>query len=152
MDLNFDQIMVIPAEKENEAYRKGIWEVYNENVESNLITSEPITYEDHCEWWEGIFEREYIFVIIYRLKVSGYIRLTKIEMAPKRKHEISIAIRKKFQNTGFGTKAYEKWENLVRELGIKKIHALTIIENKLGQNFFEKNKFKKVSIRFEKEL
>jgi len=152
MDIDFNQITIVPAEKENEKHKMGLWEVYNENIGINLITSEPITYEEHSKWWAGVFEKEYIFVIIYHSIVSGYIRLTKIEIGSKKKHEISIAIKKKFHNTGFGTKAYEKWESLVKELGVKKIHALTMSNNKLGQNFFAKNNFKRVSIRFEKEL
>ena len=150
--MNFDKIKLRPAEKLNEEHRRGVWDVFNENIGFNLITSEPIAYEDHCKWWETAFENEYIYVILYDDVVSGYIRLTKTRTESKEKNEISIAVSKILSNSGLGSFAYQQFEKEMKKLGIKSIIALTNFKNELGKKFFEKNGFRKDYIRYVKDI
>jgi len=141
LSYNFDKIKVIPAEKENETHKKGVWKVFNENIEVNIITHEPVPYEEHCKWWENVFEKEYVYIIQYQSTVCGYIRLTKKESNSKEKNVISISLVKKCQSVGIGTHAYKLFENEMKEIGVTQIVALTVMSNKIGQKFFEKNKY-----------
>ena len=142
MDYNFDKIKVIPAEKENETHKKGVWKAFNENIDVNFITHETVPYEEHCKWWENVFEKEYVYIIQYQSTVCGYIRLTKKESSSKEKNVISISLVRKFQNVGIGTHAYKLFEEKMKEIGVTQIVALTVTSNKVGQKFFEKNKYK----------
>ncbi len=152
MNIDFNQIKIIKAEKENEMHKKGIWVVYNQNIEFNLITTEPITYENHCKWWESVFEQEFIYIILYQSVLCGYIRLTKKRTRNKEKNEISIAISKKYHKSGLGTYAYSIFEKEMIKIGITEIIALTDIRNLGGQKFFEKNNFKKGYIKYIKKI
>ena len=140
--IDFAKVKLILAEKEVETHRKGIWAVRNENLDYNIITTNTIPYEEHCNWWESVFDKEHIYLIIYRSDVCGYIRLTKYETSSKEKNEISIAVAKQFQNTGIGSFAYNLFETEVNnKYGITQIIANTNIDNDAGKKFFEKNKF-----------
>ncbi|MEE9379271.1 MAG: GNAT family N-acetyltransferase [Candidatus Lokiarchaeia archaeon] len=152
MNIDFEKIKIIPAEKKNKTHKKGVWKVFNENLEFRLIASEPVSYIQHCKWWEAAFEKEYIYLILYELSIVGYIRLSKLRTKSKEINEISIALARKYHNSGIGSYSYKIFEKKMKEFGIKKIVALTDYKNKLAQNFFEKNKFEKKHIRFLKEL
>ncbi len=150
--IDLDSIIIRTAESENEIHRKGVWMVFNENIDYNLKTSAPVPYIDHCNWWEKIFDKEYVFVIQYRSKICGYIRLTKKRTESKEINEISVAILKKYHNTGMGTISYKIFEKEIKKMGINQIIALTDINNNLGREFFEKNKYSKAHIRYIKNL
>ncbi|MFX1535459.1 MAG: GNAT family N-acetyltransferase [Promethearchaeota archaeon] len=150
--MNFKKISVIPAEKDNEMHKRGIWKVFNENIEFNFLTSEPVPYENHCKWWEEAFEKEFIYVILYQSAVCGYIRLTKERTESKEKNEISIGLRKIYQNSGLGSIAYNLFEKKIKDIGVSEIIAITSIRNELGQKFFEKNKFERTRIRYAKKI
>lgn len=150
VDLN--EVSVIPAEKENHMHKKGIWKVFNENIEFSFLTSEPVSFENHCKWWENAFDSEYIYVILYQKEVHGYIRLTKEQTISKEKNEISIAVSKQFHKSGLGSVAYNLIEKEMKEAGISEIIAITDIRNILGQKFFEKNKFKISHKRYVKRI
>lgn len=149
MLINFEDIEIIRAEKNSESHRNGFWVVRNENTTYNLTNPELISFENHCIWWDNVFNKEYMYCIYYKSEFCGYLRLTKEVSETKEKNEISIAIAKKFQNTGIGTYAYKMFEDVMNKIGIKEIIALTHIENKAGQRFFEKNDFKKTIIKKE---
>jgi len=148
--MDYDKISLILAEKENEDHKKGILNVFNENIQYSHLTKEPVSYEDHSKWWENAFEDEYIYIILYEKNITGYIRLTKHETKTKENHEISIAISEGFQKSGIGTYAYNLFEIEMKKKGIQEIIANTEIDNILGQKFFKKNKFKKTLTRYEK--
>lgn len=152
MKLNFKNIKVIPAEKEKTSHKKSIWKIFNQNIRYNLITTDPVSYEKHCKWWETAHEKEYIYVILYNSEVIGYIRLTKSRTKSKEANEISIAIAKQYQNSGIGSHAYKSFENIMKKLGIEKIIALTDNRNEVGKKFFEKNNFKKAYVKYVKKL
>ncbi len=152
LKINFEQIQVIIAEKDNNLHKKGIWIVFNENLEYTLITKEPISYKKHCKWWERAFEKEYIYVILYKLEVVGYIRLTKVRTNSKEINEISIALLSQFQKFGVGAYTYKLFEEHMKKIGIKKIVAITDYRNEGGRKFFEKNGYEKSHIRYAKEL
>ena len=150
--IDFDLIEVKPAESESEAHKRGIWIVFNENIDYNLKTSAPVPYEDHCIWWEKIFDKEYVYIVHYKSEVCGYIRLTKKRTESKEINEISIAILKKYHNTGLGTISYRIFEEKIKKRGVNLIIALTDKNNKLGREFFEKSKYEKAHIRYVKNL
>ncbi|MFX1451343.1 MAG: GNAT family N-acetyltransferase [Promethearchaeota archaeon] len=143
MSLDIQNIKIISAEKKNENHKKWIWKIRNENLDFNLITTKAISYENHSEWWENVFDKEYVYLIMNKNDICGYIRLTKDQSSTKEKNEISIAIAKQIQNIGIGSYAYKLFENEMIKLGIKKIIAITHKNNNAGKNFFEKNKFEK---------
>lgn len=152
MNINYKHVKVIPAEKANEDHKKEVWKIFNENTTFNLATTEPVSYEQHCAWWETAFDNEYIYIIKYESIISGYIRLTKVRTYSKEKNEISIALKKEFQNTGIASLAYKIFETEIRKNGISYIVAMSNIKNESSQNFFIKNDFEKTFIRFVKKL
>lgn len=149
MRYDLEQVRVIPAKRGDVTYREGIWRVFNENLDANIITHEPVPYENHCKWWETVFENEYVYIILYQSSMCGYIRLTKNKTNSKEKSLISIALAKKFHHIGIGTYAYKLFEACMKEKGVNQFIALTILSNKIGQEFFEKNNFKMAG--FDKE-
>ena len=132
MEKNYKNVYVIPADKENKKHKKGVWSVKNENLDYTVINEDFVPYENHSKWWENAFEKEYIYIVLYKSKVCGYIRLTKITSKIKEKNEISIALAKKFQNLGIGTYAYKIFEHEIRMKGITNIIAITNINNHLA--------------------
>ena len=152
MEKENKDIQIIPAEKQNKAHKKQIWTIFNENVDSSLLTSKPVSYEDHCKWWEIVFEKEYIYIVLFKLEICGYIRLTKYSSEHRDKNEISIAISNKYQNLGIGSYAYKLFENKMKEIGIQEICAITLYNNNKGREFFEKNDFQKLYIKYVKKL
>lgn len=152
MKIDFNQIKVIEANKTNKEHREGVWTIKNNNLKYNLVTSKPILYEDHCDWWKSIFDTEYLYLILYNSEISGYIRLTKVRTHSKELNEISIALIEKVHNSGIGTYAYNLFEKMMMEKNIFHLVALTDIKNKQGQKFFEKQGFKKSFLRYIKKL
>ncbi len=146
------QVKVIPAEKQSDEHKKNVWKIFNENLEFTLTTHEPVPYDHHCEWWETVFEKEYIYVILYETVVCGFIRLTKFSYGSKEPYEISIALGKEFQNSGIGSIGYRLFENEMKKIAIPQIIAKTIGKNIIGQTFFEKNDFKKFIVKYIKKL
>ncbi|HEC39578.1 hypothetical protein LCGC14_0577370 [marine sediment metagenome] len=146
MDIDFEKIKLIQAQKENKFHKKGIWRVFNENLDANIITHESVSYENHCKWWETVFENEYVYIILYQSSMCGYIRLTKNKTSSKEKSVISIALAQKFQHFGIGTYVYKLFEASLKEKGVNQIIALTSLSNKIGQEFFEKNNYKMTGI------
>ena len=123
MKIDIDKVQLTLAEKGNACHKKGLWVVFNENIDFATNTSEEIPYEQHCRWWENIFDIEYLYVIIYKSDVIGYIRLTKTRTDSKEFNEISIAFVKKYQNKGIGSFSYKLFEKEMKKIGIKRIVA-----------------------------
>lgn len=152
MKIDLNSLSLVLADKNNEIHKKGVFKVFNENIEYFFLTSKPISYEQHSKWWNTIFNKEIIYIIIYQSNVCGYIRLTKERTNTKGKNEISIAILKEYQNASIGTFAYKLFEEEMKKRGISEIIAITNIKNTLGQKFFEKNNFRKSLIKYIKKL
>ena len=152
LSIDRNLIELIPAEKNNENYKKRVLEIFNENIDFFNLTDKLISYEEHSKWWDSIFEKEYLYLILFKTEVQGYIRLSKINTFSKEKHEISIALSTKNQNRGIGSIAYQLFEKEMKKKGIKEIVAKTMDENKRGQNFFEKNNFQRSMVRFVKKI
>ncbi len=152
MNINYEHVKVIPAGKVNEDHKREVWKVFNENIGFNIVTTEPVSYEQHCAWWETAFDKEYIYIIKYESTICGYIRLTKVRTNSKEMNEISIALKSEFQNTGIGSHAYKIFESEIRKNGISHIITMSNIKNELSQNFFIKNDFEKTFVRFVKKL
>lgn len=147
-----EEISVNPADKNRESHRRGVWIAFNENIGFNVTTTKPISYENHCKWWEKAFDKEYIYVVLFNEDVCGYIRLTKKGEDSKIINEISIAIIRKLQNSGIGSYAYKLFEKKIKKRGISKIVAKILPDNIKAQNFFLKNGFKQISkTSYEKE-
>ena len=152
LKIDLKKLALIPADKENESHKWGILLVFNQNIKYSYLTKKPLSIEEHNKWWETAFGKEYIYVIKYESEVCGYIRLTKERTISKEKYEISIALLEEFQKFGVGSYTYNLFENEMKKKGIPEIIAQTEFENTLGQRFFEKNKFKKILIKFKKIL
>lgn len=152
MEIDLKKVSLIPAEKNNEDHKKGVRKVFNENIEFFHLTSEPVPYENHSRWWAGAFNKEFIFIISYQSEICGYIRLTKERTNIKEKHEISIAVLKKYQKSGIGTYIYKIFEKEMKKLGVSEIISYIDMNNEAGQKFFEKNNFKRSYIRYLKKL
>jgi len=146
-----EEISVILADKNRESHRRGVWIAFNENLDYNLITSKPISYENHCKWWEKAFDKEYIYVVLYNKEVCGYIRLTKKGDDSKKVNEISIAIVQKLQNSGIGSIALKLFEKKIKKNNVSKIVARVIPNNLIAQKFFIKNGFKQIDEIFYKK-
>lgn len=152
MSVDYKKIQIVKAKQENENHRNGIWNIRNENLGYTFSNNDHFSFENHCKWWENVFKQEYVYLILYKSKISGYIRLTKIRTILKEKNEISIAIIKNFHNTGMGSYALKLFEEEMKKIGITEIIANTDINNELGKRFFEKNDFNKTFIRYLKKL
>lgn len=151
-DLNYKDIELKLAQKDSESHKKAVWEVFNENIEFFHITSKKVPFADHCKWWEENFDKEYIYIIMYKSEFCGYIRLTKKKTINKKRYEISIALRELFQKSGIGSHAYQLFEKEMKYLGIPEIIANTEIDNTLSKNFFKKNGFIKTNLTFKKKI
>ncbi|MBN1800513.1 MAG: GNAT family N-acetyltransferase [Candidatus Lokiarchaeota archaeon] len=152
MNIEKKAITVIPAEKENKTHSKGVWTIFNEDIGYKILTTKEIPYEDHLKWWDQVFNDEYIYIIQFKSEICGYIRLTKKHTSTKEKHEISIAISKKYQGTGLSHTAYSLFESEMKKFGVTQIIAKTHYENAKSQHFFEKIGFEKSYIKFSKNI
>jgi len=152
MNMDLHQVKVIPANKKDDLHKKAVWKIFNENIGYNLVTTKKVSYKQHCKWWDKIFQKEYVYLILYNFEICGYIRLSKKGTNSREINEISIALSKKFQTKGIGSVAYKLFEKEMKQKGINRIIALTDIKNIKSQKFFEKNSFKKAHIRYVKEI
>ena len=140
---------VIPAEKDNEAHRKGVWIVKNENIDYSRRTTEEILYEAHCIWWDNHFEKQYFYIVVIETEVIGYIRIPKEHPSTQDINEISIALKKEYRDKGMGSQAYGLFEKHMKNIGLSYIVAHTHVMNKNAQKFFEKNGFRKEEIKID---
>lgn len=152
MNIKRKTVEIKEAHVNNYHYRKEIWKIFNENLEFTNITDKPVSYKDHCKWWEKIFNFEYIYIILCESEICGYIRITKVSTKNKEKNEISIALSKKYHNKGIGSYAYSLFEEEIKRKGIKRVVANTLFKNKKGIKFFKSNDFVKTHIKFIKKL
>lgn len=152
MKVDLNKVGLILAEIKKELHRKSVWQIFNENIEYFHLTNHPVSYKNHCLWWEKAFDEEFIFLITYNSEICGYIRLSKENTKTKEKYEISVVLSKDVQNYGIGSIAYKLFENEMKMRGVKEIIAKTLQTNQRGQQFFEKNNFTRSMIRFKKEI
>jgi len=152
MNINLNKLSVVIGEKKEDSHKNAVFMIFNENIEYSHLTKEPINYEEHSKWWDNIFDDEWIYLIKLESEYIGYIRLTKKRTLLKDKHEISIALRKKYQKLGIGPYAYDLFERKIKKQGVLEIIARTENNNLAGQKFFEKINFKKVQVKYKKEL
>ena len=141
-----DKIKVIPANKDDEAHRKGAWIVKNENINFSRRTTEKISFEDHCIWWDNNFDKFHFYIVLFEAEVIGYIRIPKDHPNIMDKNEISIALKLQYRDKGLGSYAYSLFESYMKDLQIPFIVAHTHVNNKKARFFFEKNGFKKEDI------
>jgi len=141
-----DKIEVIPAVKDNEEHRKGTWIVKKENILFSRRTTDEITYEDHCIWWENNFDKQYFYIVLHQSETIGYIRIPKKHPSIKDENEISIALKKEYRDKGIGSQAYELFENQIKSFDLSHIVAHTHVSNKNAQKFFEMNGYRRVEI------
>jgi len=151
LKIDLKQVSLIESDPHNIYHKKSVWKIFNENLEF-FLTNKSVTFEDHCKWWKEVFLREYIYLILFKSKICGYIRLTKYKTDNKDKHEISMAITKKYQNLGIGTYAYNLFEKEIKKFKINKIIAIVKVKNIIGQNFWKKNGFIEHPVKYIKQL
>ncbi len=150
--MDIKAISIIPADRNNEHHSKGVWNVFNDNIGFNVLTTEKVSFENHSKWWNRAFEDEYIYLVLFKDEICGYIRLAKRRTNSKEQNEISIAILNKYHGTGLGTHAYSLFEKEMKKKGIDSIVAITHFNNKKGRSFFEKNGFENIFIKYFKKL
>ena len=105
-------------------------------MRNNSINKRKITFNSHKEWFKKFIHKNKIYLVSYNLKYVGYLRLKFRQI---NKIEISIFIKKKFQNKNIASKilnfALLKYKNY-------KFIAKVLKSNIVSQNFFRKNNFK----------
>ena len=105
-------------------------------MRNNSINKRKITFNSHKEWFKKFIYKNKIYLVSYNLKYIGYLRLKFKQI---NKIEISIFIKKKFQNKNIASKilnfALLKYKNY-------KFIAKVLESNIVSQNFFRKNNFK----------
>ena len=105
-------------------------------MRNNSINKRKITFNSHKEWFKKFIHKNKIYLVSYNLNYAGYLRLKFKQI---NKIEISIFIKKKFQNKNIASKilnfALLKYKNY-------KFIAKVLKLNIVSQNFFRKNNFK----------
>ena len=127
---DWDYIMLL----RNQAYDN----FYQQN--KPLIKKEHYTYLKKQKLNPKFFH----WIIVKNDKDVGYVRLLN--------EDVSIIIDKKSQDKKIGTGALELLEIEAKKLGMKKLIALVLINNKKSEKIFVKNEYKLKQLWYEKEL
>ena len=102
--------------------------IYSENIQHTVEKKIPKPI-DHLKWWFKVFETEDLYLIRSISFIIGYIRITK------KTREISIALKKEWQNMTLGSQA-------IKLLKKKPLLARVPKNNKRSIHFFNKNNIK----------
>lgn len=106
-------------------HRYYIYKIYTENIIYTKSKIRP-SWEDHCNWYKSIFEKEDVYIILHQNIKIGYVRIKK------ENKKISIALFTYYQNMGYGSEA-------IKQLKEKPLIAKVHKNNKRGIHFFHKN-------------
>ena len=101
------------------------YNIYCQNITFTKSGKKP-TWDEHCTWWQSIFDREVLYAILFKKHIIGYIRITKDTK------EISIALVVRWQNQGVGSRALA----MLKE---KPLLARVHESNKRSLHFFAKH-------------
>ena len=115
-------------------------------VNSFYEQKKPIEKKEHYEYMnkQATNPNFHQWIAVNDNLPIGYIRILDCD--------INIMVDKKFQNKGVGTMMLELVEEKAKNLGLRKLQARVLIENKNSLKLFEKNNFKTKINLFEKEL
>lgn len=118
-------IVLVKASYFSLRHRTKFYEIYDENFQYTRKKKE-ISWETHCKWWSSIFLIEDLYLIQDDNIIIGYIRITKDTK------EISMALKRAYQDKGYGSQAIELLEEKPK---LAKVHAT----NGRSVHFFNKH-------------
>ena len=85
----------------NSSDKRFLFNLYNKNIEEkNFFETNKITFSNHNKWFNKKIPGRKIYIIISKVKI-GYVKINK----EKNNFNISIAIKKKFQNKKIAKKS-----------------------------------------------
>ena len=118
----------------------------NQSYENFYLQEKPLTKKEHYVYLKKQKTNPKFFnwIILKNKKDVGYVRLLD--------KDVSIIIDKKFQNKHIGTHALKLLEEKAKILGLKKLVALILINNKRSKKIFVKNEYKLRVWWYEKSL
>ena len=105
-------------------------------MRNNSINKRKIKFNTHKKWFYQFILQNKIYLVKYNSKYVGYLRL---EFLKSNKINISIFIKKKFQNKNIASKILKF--ALIKFKKYKFI-AKVLKSNQISQSFFKKNGFK----------
>ena len=105
-------------------------------MRNNSINKKQIKFNTHKKWFDQFILQNKIYLVEYNSKYVGYLRL---EFLKSNKIEISIFIKKNFQNKNIASKILKF--TLIKFKKYKFI-AKVLKSNQISQSFFKKNGFK----------
>lgn len=118
-------IELIKADYYSLAHRCMFYNLYCDNILYTRDNKEP-SWADHCEWYKTIFAIEDLYLIKNTTFIIGYIRMNK------KTKEISIALKKVWQDRTLGSQALELLDE-------KPLLAKVQKSNKRSLHFFRKH-------------
>lgn len=126
---------------------KFILDLRNENYKNNFLEQQkPIEINEHIEYMkeQELNPKFHHWLAVYENKLVGYVRILD--------EDVNIMIKKSFQKKGLGTILLNLLDMKAKELGIKKLKAKILANNKSSKKIFEKNNYKLKTYFFEKEV
>ena len=99
------------------------------------FNSKNIKFDEHKQWFENNYNKNYYFTCFYNKKKIGYIRGDNLNETIV----ISIVIDKNFRKKNIATKCFELFEKKIKVNSI--LLAKVTKKNMSSIKFFEKNKF-----------
>ena len=115
---------------------KFYYELRNNIINRKLfINSENIKFDDHKNWFQNNYIKNYYFTCYFGTKKIGYIRGDSLNDIIY----ISIVINKKFRKKNIATKCFNLFEKKIKDNSI--FLSKILKKNNASIKFFEKNKF-----------
>lgn len=117
---------------------KFIYHLYLELLKKGItISKNLIDYNSHATWFKDFLKsKNLIFIINFKKKKIGYVRYEK----KRKKFEISIALKNKYQNKGIGKAAFELSKIKFKS---NEIISKIVKNNRQSLKFFKNIDFKK---------
>lgn len=118
----------------------------NQAYDNFYHQNKPLIKKEHYAYLkkQRLNPKFFHWIIVKNEKDVGYVRLFD--------EDVSIIIDKKSQDKKIGTGALELLEKEAKKIGLKKLVALILINNKGSKKIFVKNKYKLKQWWYEKEI
>jgi RimJ/RimL family protein N-acetyltransferase len=114
------------------------------DIRAKMLDTKPIPWSTHVKFWQKRLRRKVRndFIVVHEGKRVGIIRLDRRNGY----QEVSIIIAPEYQKMGIGTRALQ---TLLMMSNAKRFGARIRCDNKVSQEVFERNGFKKVYCFYE---
>lgn len=118
----------------------------NQSFKNFYLQDKPLTKKEHYAYLKKQKTNPKFFnwIISKNKKNVGYVRLLN--------NDVSIIIDKKYQDMHIGTNALKLLEEEAKNLGLNKLVAMILINNKQSKKIFLKNNYKLKQWWFEKDI